>query len=64
MPPCIQAVVSARNVTVAPPVKVSCAGGKYYYDDDHLGLFGTKAIEGVLADAIDVSASFDAANAQ
>lgn len=48
----------------ASSCKTTADGKPYYYDDDHLGLFGTKAIEGVLADAIDVSAAFDAANAQ
>lgn len=61
------------GVRVVYPHKVLCnatacqttANGKpFYYDDDHLGLFGTKAIEGVLADAIDVSAPFDAAQAR
>ncbi len=37
-------------------------GGKpLYYDDDHLGLFGTKAIKDSLARAIDFTAPFESA---
>ncbi len=41
--------------------RTNADGKPFYYDDDHLGRFGTKAIEAVLADAIDAGAPFDQA---
>ncbi len=61
------------GVRVVYPHKLLCDGttcrttkdGKpLYFDDDHLGSVGTKAIESVLADALDVNAAFDAAPSQ
>jgi peptidoglycan/LPS O-acetylase OafA/YrhL len=60
----VRVVYPHKTLCDATACKTTAEGKPYYYDDDHLGLFGTKAIEGVLTDAIDVSASFNAAQAQ
>lgn len=61
------------GVRVVYPHKVLCDGTRcqttkdgmpLYFDDDHLGSYGTKAIASVLADALDVNAAFDAAPSQ
>jgi hypothetical protein len=61
------------GVRVVYPHKVLCDGTTcrttkdgmpLYFDDDHLGSYGTKAIERALADALDVNAPFDAAPSQ
>jgi hypothetical protein len=59
--PGVRVVYPHKALCDATACKTNEDGKPFYYDDDHLGLFGTKVIESVLADAIDVSAAFDAA---
>jgi peptidoglycan/LPS O-acetylase OafA/YrhL len=60
---------SLRGVRVIYPHKILCdksvcrtttaEGLPYYIDDDHMGAYGSKAIEGALGDAIGFDAPFD-----
>lgn len=61
------------GVRVVYPHKVLCDGKTcrttadgmpLYFDDDHLGSYGTKAIESALVDALDANAAFDATPSQ
>ena len=66
----LSALDAMPGVRVVYPHKVLCDattcrttanGMPLYFDDDHLGSFGTKEIESVLADTLNVNAPFDSA---
>ncbi len=57
----VRVVYPHKALCNATACQTTADGKPFYYDDDHLGLFGTTAIESVLTDAIDAGAPFDAA---
>ncbi len=58
--PGVRVVYPHKVLCDATTCRTTADGMPLYFDDDHLGAFGTKAIESVLADALDTHAAFDA----
>jgi hypothetical protein len=62
--PGVRAVYPHKALCDDSKCRTTHNGLPLYFDDDHLGSFGTKAIESTLADALNASASFNSVQTQ